>query len=66
MEKSGRMDDTMIVIMADHGESLGERGVFKHSTLLYNEQMRVPTSSTPGLAARSIRTMSRLISGRRC
>ncbi|HEX8186598.1 MAG TPA: sulfatase, partial [Blastocatellia bacterium] len=32
MEASGRMDDTMIVIMADHAESLGERGVYKHST----------------------------------
>lgn len=55
MEKTGRMEDTMIVIMADHGESLGERGVFKHSTLLYNEQARVPMIVyMPGLAARSI------------
>ena len=55
MEKSGMMNDTMIVIMADHGESLGERGVFKHSTLLYNEQARVPMIIyTPGLPARSI------------
>jgi arylsulfatase A-like enzyme len=55
MEKSGRMDDTMIVIMADHGESLGERGVYKHSTQLYNEQTRVPMIiHVPGLPARSI------------
>ena len=56
MEKSGRMDDTIIVIMADHGESLGERGVFKHSTLLYNEQSRVPMIiHLPGLPGRSIK-----------
>jgi arylsulfatase A-like enzyme len=56
MEKSGRMDDTMIVIMADHGESLGERGVYKHSTQLYNEQTRVPMIiHVPGLPARSIK-----------
>lgn len=56
LEKSGRMDDTIIVIMADHGESLGERGVFKHSTLLYNEQLRVPMIiHLPGLPARSIK-----------
>ena len=30
METAGRMNDTVIVVMADHGESLGERGVFKH------------------------------------
>ena len=55
MEKAGKMDDTMIVIMADHGESLGERGVFKHSTLLYNEQSRVPMIIfVPGYPARSV------------
>ncbi|HET9531615.1 MAG TPA: sulfatase-like hydrolase/transferase [Blastocatellia bacterium] len=42
MESAGRMNDTMIVIMSDHGESLGERGIYKHSTQLYNEQAQVP------------------------
>ncbi|HKQ05556.1 MAG TPA: sulfatase-like hydrolase/transferase [Blastocatellia bacterium] len=42
MEQAGRMKDTMVVIMADHGESLGERGVHKHSSQLYNEQSRIP------------------------
>ena len=56
MEKTGRMDDTIIVIMADHGESLGERGVYKHSSLLYNEQTHVPMIiHMPGLPARSIK-----------
>ena len=56
LEKSGRMDDTMIVIMADHGESLGERGVYKHSTQLYNEQARVPMIiHLPGSPGRVIR-----------
>ena len=56
METAGRMNDTVIVIMADHGESLGERGVFKHSTLLYNEQTRVPMIiHVPGFPARSIK-----------
>ncbi len=55
LEKSGRLDSTMIVIMADHGESLGERGVYKHSSQLYNEQMRVPLIiHLPGTAPRSI------------
>jgi arylsulfatase A-like enzyme len=42
MEKSGRIDDTMVVIMSDHGESFGERMVYKHNSQLYDEQMRVP------------------------
>jgi hypothetical protein len=56
MEKTGRMDDTIIVIMADHGESLGERGVYKHSSLLYNEQTHVPMIiHLPGVPPRSIK-----------
>lgn len=55
LEKSGRLTETMIVIMADHGESLGERGVYKHSSQLYNEQTHVPLIiHLPGVAPRSI------------
>lgn len=42
MDKTGRFKDTMVVIMSDHGESLGERGLYRHATQLYNEQTRVP------------------------
>lgn len=42
LESAGRMKDTMILIMADHGESLGERGMYKHSSLLYNDQLHIP------------------------
>jgi arylsulfatase A-like enzyme len=55
LEKSGKMDKTMIVIMADHGESLGERSVYRHSTQLYNEQSHIPLIIyVPGLAPRRI------------
>ena len=55
MEQAGRMKDTMVVIMADHGESLGERGVQKHSSQLYNEQSRIPMIIyVPGLVPRRV------------
>lgn len=55
LEKSGRLDDTIIVIMADHGESLGERDIYKHSSQLYNEQTHVPLIiHLPGAVPRSI------------
>jgi arylsulfatase A-like enzyme len=55
MQVSGRIDDTIVVIMSDHGESLGERGVFRHSTQLYNEQVRVPMIVyVPGMQPRRI------------
>lgn len=56
LESSGRMKDTMVVIMADHAESLGERGVYKHSSQLYNEQLHIPyLIYVPGLAPRRIK-----------
>jgi arylsulfatase A-like enzyme len=55
LEQSGRLNDTIVVVMADHGESLGERAVYKHSTQLYNEQARVPMIvHVPGIARRHI------------
>ena len=55
MEKNGRLDDTMIVIMSDHGESLGERMVYRHSSQLYNEQTHIPMIVyVPGLQPRRI------------
>lgn len=55
LEKTGLIENTMIVIMSDHGESLGERGVWKHSSQLYNEQMRIPMIiHVPGLEPRRI------------
>jgi arylsulfatase A-like enzyme len=55
LERTGLIENTMIVIMSDHGESLGERGVWKHSSQLYNEQMRIPMIiHVPGLEPRRI------------
>lgn len=55
LDKSGRINDTMVVVIADHGESLGERGVYKHSTQLYNEQAHVPMIFyLPGVGPRRI------------
>jgi len=42
LDQSGAINNTIIVVMSDHGESLGERNVYKHNAQLYNEQMRVP------------------------
>jgi Sulfatase len=55
LDKSGRFQDTMIVVMSDHGESLGERDVYRHATQLYSEQTHVPMIIyTPGIAPRRI------------
>jgi arylsulfatase A-like enzyme len=55
LEQSGHINDTMVVIMSDHGESFGERMVYKHNSQVYDEQMRVPIIFyVPGQAPRRI------------
>ena len=42
IEESGHAEDTIIAVVADHGESLGEHGERTHAELIYNSTMRVP------------------------
>lgn len=38
----GRLDNTLLVVLADHGELLGEHGDFGHGISLFEEATRVP------------------------
>ncbi|MBT9313778.1 sulfatase-like hydrolase/transferase [Leptothoe kymatousa] len=42
LKQSGRLDNTYIVICADHGEHLGEKQLIGHSLSIYNELVQVP------------------------
>ena len=42
LRESGRLDQTMVIVCADHGEHLGEKRLVGHSLSLYNELVRVP------------------------
>src|SRR6185436_5875330 len=35
-------DRTLVIITSDHGESLGEHGLYTHGSSLHEEQVRVP------------------------
>ncbi len=39
---SGRLERTLIVLTADHGESLGEHGELTHSYFAYNSTIHIP------------------------
>jgi arylsulfatase A-like enzyme len=43
LKKRGLWDKTIIVVTADHGESLGEHGLLGHTEGLYETTLRVPT-----------------------
>lgn len=42
LRQSGRLDDTLLIIVADHGESLGEHGLLNHQYGLYDPLIHVP------------------------
>lgn len=42
LQRTGRMNDTLVIVVADHGENLGEHGLFNHQYCVYDTLLRVP------------------------
>jgi len=42
LRSAGLLEKTLLVVLADHGESLGEHGEFTHGVFLYDSTMHVP------------------------
>lgn len=42
LDALGELDNTLVVVTADHGEGLGEHGEITHAVLAYNSTLRVP------------------------
>lgn len=42
LKRSGQLDNTLVVITADHGESHGDHDFMGHAFVVYNEIVRVP------------------------
>jgi glucan phosphoethanolaminetransferase (alkaline phosphatase superfamily) len=55
LEELGIADDSVVVLTADHGESLGEHRSFFHGTTLYDEQVHVPLLVRVGSRLQQIR-----------
>lgn len=47
LRRSGRFDETLIVVASDHGEEFFEHGGTAHGWTLYEEQLRVPLLIKP-------------------
>ena len=55
LERRKLMDDTVVLFVSDHGESLGRDGFWVHSVFLWDQLVRVPlVIHAPGLGARRI------------
>ena len=54
---AGVAERTLVVLMADHGESLGDHGEFTHGVFLYDSTMHIPLMAAgPGLPAGKVIT----------
>jgi arylsulfatase A-like enzyme len=42
MKSAGKLDDSIVVLMSDHGEAFGEHRRFEHGNPPYEDQLRVP------------------------
>ena len=50
LRRRGLTSDTIIVFLSDHGEAIGEHGVYGHGHVLYQQSMRIPlVIKIPGL-----------------
>jgi arylsulfatase A-like enzyme/Flp pilus assembly protein TadD len=57
LEGQGQLARTLVLVTADHGESLGEHGEGTHGLFVYDATLRVPwIMSGPGLAAGRVAT----------
>jgi arylsulfatase A-like enzyme len=42
LERDGVLDNTLVIVTADHGEGFGEHGLYGHGKSLYRPETRVP------------------------
>jgi arylsulfatase A-like enzyme/Tfp pilus assembly protein PilF len=63
LRADGSLEHTLVLVTADHGESLGEHGEETHGVFVYDATLRVPwivagpgvaAGSTPGVLARGV------------
>jgi arylsulfatase A-like enzyme len=58
----GLLDDTLVVIVSDHGEGLGEHELFDHGESLYSTELDVPLLILLPRASRTARVVSQVVS----
>ena len=64
LDRQGVLDHTIVAVVGDHGESLGEHGEAQHGLFLYESVIRVPLiirAPVPGMAARRVSALTRII-----
>jgi len=62
LRADGRLDDTLVIVVADHGEMLGEHGELTHGFFIYEGATRIPLIvSGPGVSAGVVADQVRIV-----
>lgn len=64
LERTGQLNDTLVIFMSDHGEMLGDHGIYLKGPYFYEPAIHVPLIlSWPGTiaAGRSVNDMTELV-----
>ncbi|HET7291943.1 MAG TPA: sulfatase-like hydrolase/transferase [Vicinamibacteria bacterium] len=62
LESDGRLGSTLVAVLGDHGEMLGEHGEQTHSFFVYEAAVRIPlVLSGPGVPARVVKDQVRIV-----
>ena len=62
LRAGGRLDDTLVIVVADHGEMLGEHGELTHGFFIYEGATRIPLIvSGPGVSAGVVADQVRIV-----
>lgn len=55
LRREGVLNDTIVVVAADHGENFGEHGLMRHALCLYDTLLRVPLIIRPAGGRQAVR-----------
>jgi choline-sulfatase len=62
LEADGRLRDTLVVVVGDHGEMLGEHGEQTHGFFVYDASMRIPLIvAGPSVPPRTVADQVRIV-----
>jgi arylsulfatase A-like enzyme/tetratricopeptide (TPR) repeat protein len=62
LRADGRLDDTLVIVVADHGEMLGEHGELTHGFFIYEGATHIPLIlSGPGVPAGVVSDQVRIV-----
>lgn len=62
LDRSGQREQTLIVVMSDHGEMLGDHGMYLKGPYFYEPALHIPLIiAGPGVAARRISGLVELV-----